>query len=104
MSVFGKYSVFKESDDNIIILNHRRADEAIKFDSFMKEKDFDNIASQMLLEPIIINLKASDKAKYDMKREKIIKLGFDIEEFGDNQIIIRSLPQIFEGNLDDRSF
>lgn len=103
-SLFGKYSVFKESDDNIIILNHRRADEAIKFDSFMKEKDFDNIASQMLLEPIIINLKADDKAKYDMKREKIIKLGFDIEEFGDNQIIIRSLPQIFEGNLDDRFF
>lgn len=95
-SIFGKYSLFKKSEDEIIVLDHRRADEAIKYNEFIKNMSNKSVSSQILLEPIIINLKANDKDKFDNKKESIMDLGFDIDQIGESQIIIRSIPQIFD--------
>lgn len=95
-SIFGKYSLFKKSENEIIILDHRRADEAIKYDAFIKNISNKDISSQILLKPIIINLKADDKDKFNDKKEFILDLGFDIDQIGESQIIIRSIPQIFD--------
>lgn len=103
-SIFGKYSLFKKSENEIIILDHRRADEAIKYDSFIKNISNKDISSQILLKPIIINLKADDKDKFNDKKEFILDLGFDIDQIGESQIIIRSIPQIFDVPESDTFF
>jgi DNA mismatch repair protein mutL len=103
-SIFGKYSLFKKSENEIIILDHRRADEAIKYDAFIKNISNKDISSQILLKPIIINLKADDKDKFNDKKEFILDLGFDIDQIGESQIIIRSIPQIFDVPESDTFF
>ena len=95
-SIFGKYSIFSSDSDTIFILDHRRADEAIKYYEYINQVEKDKVSSQVLLEPIIINLRANDKDNFAKKSSKINQLGFDLEEFGQDQVIIRSIPIIFE--------
>ncbi len=103
-SIFGRYSIFNKSHDEIIVLDHRRADEAIKYDEFMKQFNESSIFSQILLNPIIINLKADDKIKFNQKKEYINKLGLDVDLYSENQVIIRSIPQIFDVPVDHSFF
>ena len=98
-SLFNKFSIYQYRN-KAILLNHRRADEKIKFESFVekfKSKDFD---SQILLEPIILTLSLNQMEDYLSKEEDFRSLGFDIQSFGEKKIIIRSIPLIFESPED----
>lgn len=95
-SIFDRYSLFKANNNKLYLIDHRRADQAIKFQKYLKDIKESQIVSQILLEPLIINLKVDDRFKYESKKDFIASLGFDIEDFGENQIIVRAVPQLFE--------
>ncbi|WP_296141359.1 DNA mismatch repair endonuclease MutL [uncultured Anaerococcus sp.] len=95
-SIFDRYSVFKATDDKIYLMDHRRADQSIKFHKYIKDLEDSTIVSQLLLNPLIINLKADEKLRYETNKVFIKSLGFDIEDFGNSQLIVRSVPHIFE--------
>src|SRR5699024_3046951 len=54
-SIFNRYSIY-QAKDKLLILDHRRADEAINFTEFIKEFESKSVSSQGLLEPIILTL------------------------------------------------
>ncbi|MDU5585141.1 MAG: DNA mismatch repair endonuclease MutL, partial [Pseudomonas aeruginosa] len=54
-SIFNRYSLFTYND-KILILDHRRADQRIKFDQYMKNFKSDSISSQQLLEQKIVKV------------------------------------------------
>ena len=95
-SIFDRYSLFKANNNKLYLIDHRRADQAIKFQKYLKDIKESQIVSQILLEPLIINLKVDDRFQYESKKDFIASLGFDIEAFGENQIIVRAVPQLFE--------
>ena len=95
-SIFDRYSLFKANNNKLYLIDHRRADQAIKFQKYLKDIKESQIVSQILLEPLIINLKVDERFKYESKKDFIDSLGFDIEDFGENQIIVRAVPQLFE--------
>lgn len=100
-SIFNRYSIF-EKKDKLLILDHRRADEAISFSKFIEEFEHREVSSQKLLEPIILKLDSNTFRSFLEKENTFIELGFDIEKFGDRKIIIRYVPFIFDNpeNLD----
>lgn len=100
-SIFDKYSLFKANNNKLYLIDHRRADQAIKFQKYLKDIKESQIVSQILLEPLIINLKVDERFQYESKKDFIASLGFDIEDFGENQIIVRTVPQIFENAEND---
>lgn len=101
-SIFDKYSLFKSDSGKIYLMDHRRADQAIKFAEYIDELEKSKISSQILLEPLIIKLRTEEKDIYEDKKDFIASLGFDVEEFGENQIIVRSIPTIFEGEINEK--
>lgn len=94
-SIFARYSIFQIKDE-LYILDHRRASEKVNltkfFDQFINKK----IDTQLLLEPQILNLSKIDIDKFKEKEESIKNLGFDVELIGDDLVVIRSVPFIFE--------
>ena len=94
-SIFNRYSLFTYND-KILILDHRRADQRIKFDQYMKNFKSDSISSQQLLEQKIIKVSLEEYNKYIQKKDLFIKMGFDIEEFSFDKLVIRSVPLVFE--------
>ncbi|MDY3005488.1 DNA mismatch repair endonuclease MutL [Anaerococcus porci] len=94
-SLFGKYSLF-EYNDKLLLLNHRRAEQRLKFEKYIKDFKNQEIVSQQLLDPIIMKININDYSKYIENKDLFKKLGFDIEEFSSDKLIIRSLPLIFD--------
>ena len=97
-SIFSRYSLFACSDGNIILVDNRRADEAILYNNFIKELEDGAVSQQLLLEPIVINLKANDKLKFIDKRDDLLSLGFDIDLIAEDKVLIRSIPQLFDND------
>ncbi|WP_282929669.1 DNA mismatch repair endonuclease MutL [Anaerococcus sp. Marseille-Q7828] len=97
-SLFSRYSLFACSNGNIILVDNRRADEAILYNNFIKELEDGAVSQQLLLEPIVINLKANDKLKFIDKRDDLLGLGFDIDLIAEDKVLIRSIPQLFDND------
>lgn len=97
-SMFSRYSLFAYSNGNIILVDNRRADEAILYNNFIKELEDGAVSQQLLLEPIVINLKANDKLKFIDKRDDLLSLGFDIDLIAEDKVLIRSIPQLFDND------
>jgi DNA mismatch repair protein MutL len=101
-SIFSRFSIF-EYLDKLYIMDHRRADEKIKFENFVSQYQNDQVFSQKLLEAKIINLDNASYQDFNEKKDLFNKIGFEIEDFGNNRIIIRALPLILE-DPEDISF
>lgn len=94
-SIFDRYSIYQKKE-KIFVLDHKRADEAIKFANFIEEFENKEVSSQKLLEPHILKLDTNSYNSLINKEEIFKNLGFEIEKFGDKKIIIRYVPIIFE--------
>lgn len=102
-SIFKRYSIF-ENKDKLYILDHRKAEEKIKMSKFMKDFENKEVASQLLLDPIKINLNRFDIDKYEKKKDLFKRLGFDIELLSSSSLIIREIPLIFDMPEDNKFF
>lgn len=94
-SIFNRYSLFSYND-KILILDNRRADQRIKFDKYIENFNNGKISSQQLIESKTIKVNLQEYNKYLEKKEIFKKMGFDIEEFSYDKLIIRAVPFIFE--------
>lgn len=94
-SIFNRYSLFSYND-KILILDNRRADQRIKFDKYIENFNNGEISSQRLIESKIVKVNLQEYNKYLEKKEIFKKMGFDIEEFSYDKLIIRAVPLIFE--------
>ena len=52
------------------------------------------VSSQLLLIPEVITLKSLEKISLLENKELLKKIGFEIESFGDNSIIVREVPSL----------
>lgn len=94
-SIFNRYALFSYND-KILILDNRRADQRIKFDKYIENFNNGKISSQRLIESKIVKVNLQEYNKYLEKKEIFKKMGFDIEEFSYDKLIIRAVPFIFE--------
>lgn len=82
-------------DEALYLIDQHAAHERIMYEKYKKQFESEKIVTQKLLSPEIINLTHTE---YEMVRgnlELFTKLGFEIEEFGLNSIVIRSVPMLF---------
>lgn len=102
-SIFRRYSIF-EDKDKVYILDHRRAEEKLKMTKFIEEFKNKEVASQLILNPIKINLSKIDIERFESKKDLFNRLGFDVEMISENSLLIREIPMIFELPEDDKFF
>ena len=102
-SVFRRYSIF-EDKEKIYILDHRKAEEKIKMNEFIKDFKNSEVSSQLILNPIKVNLNKLDIDKFNSKKDLFKKLGFDIELLSDSSLLIREIPTIFDIPEDNNFF
>lgn len=79
----------------LIIDQHAAQERALYEDFILKYKD-KKIKKQNLVKPKIIELTPNEAVSYEQNKEVLTKLGFEIEAYGENSYLIRSVPYIFE--------
>lgn len=92
--LLNRYILMQIDDKRIAIIHQHRAHERILFERMLNLKEKEDTDQQLLLEPIVIKINSLEFDRYLNAREDIKKLGLDIDVFGENTLILRSIPVI----------
>lgn len=93
-TIFNTY-IICQSKESIFLIDQHAAHERVVYEEYLAKFKTENISSQILLKPIIIDLSNKDMLIIENKLDIFIKFGFEVELFGDNSIVVRSVPNVF---------
>ena len=97
--LYRSYILVEQGDEAFLIDKHA-AHERILFEKLRSNPQ--DITSQSLLAPIPVRLRADAAAQLLAKQELLEELGFEIDEFGENTVLVRRVPMdIAEGDVAD---
>lgn len=92
--VFNTYIILCK-EDSIYLLDQHAAHERVLYEKYMNKFYSRDIDIQMLIDPIVMELSSVDILQVEKHLDLFLKFGFGIEMFGNNHIVIRSVPNIF---------
>lgn len=99
--VFMTY-ILLQYEDKMILIDQHAAHERIKYEELKSNIGKDDVPVIPMLVPQTITLTAADYAAYCECQDFFTDMGFEIEEFGNNTIIVRSVPMTLENaDLED---
>ncbi|MBK7311837.1 MAG: DNA mismatch repair endonuclease MutL [Sphingobacteriaceae bacterium] len=93
--LFNKYIVCNVSD-GILVIDQQRAHERILYEHYFKTKEQAPLPSQQILFPEQLELSAKDFSLVESLLPELKLLGFDIEIFGKNSIVVNGAPSDLE--------
>ncbi|MBI9012060.1 MAG: DNA mismatch repair endonuclease MutL [Clostridiales bacterium] len=93
--IFNTYLIYEKKGEMYLIDQHA-AHEKILFENFVMDYKQKKIVSQMILVPITVDVSTMTKLNVLNNKESLQNLGFDIEEFGENSLVVREIPQAFD--------
>ena len=85
-----KTYIFIELNGKLCVIDKHAAHERILFNKLKSQSQ--NSGSQMLLAPVTVTLGKEEYIAVTENLETIVKSGFDIEDFGNGTVIVRSCP------------
>ena len=86
--------ILAENAEGMIVVDMHAAHERITYESLKQQSDHREVAVQPLLVPLSIHVSA-DECRLAMDHSELFAAyGFDINELGDEQIVVRSTPQL----------
>lgn len=86
--------ILAEENDELLIIDQHAAQEKVLYEKIKKNMADKTLEIQNLLIPVNINLSPKEFSILQELRTSLEKLGFEIEEFGINSFIIKSIPAL----------
>lgn len=90
--------------DKLLILDQHAAHEKIKYESMIQRMKENKVQKQFVNPPIVISLSGQEESLLKTYKEIFEKMGFEIEEFGGNEIAVRSVPIDLYGKNEKEMF
>ena len=94
--VFKTYWIV-EYDSKMYIMDQHAAHEKVMFERLMCQMSEKNVISQQLLPPKVVHLGSAEHALVISHMDLFEQTGFDLEDFGDDSIVIRAMPDDIMG-------
>jgi len=86
-----------ESDEGLVLIDQHAAHERILFEQLKKRSSASTKESQKLLMPEVMDLGYKEAGLLEKLIPDLQKLGLEIEPFGGNTFVVKSIPAILEG-------
>lgn len=93
---FSTYIILQNGDELVMIDQHA-AHERILFEKLKTKFETQENTTQLLLEPVVVQLQAVELDTIKTNIHLFNKIGFVFEDFGNNSIILRGIPYLMEG-------
>ncbi len=93
-----------ELDEKYYIIDQHAAHEKVLYEQMLGKIESHVTFGQRLLKPVVINLSIHEMGRYDAHKKLFDDLGFEVEPFGDEAVIVRSVPFIFDRIFDVSQF
>lgn len=89
--IFDSY-IIAEKGDEMMLVDQHAAHERLNYEKLKEEIASRRAMSQILIEPVAVNLTPQEMQSYRDSAELFADMGFECDEFGENAVIIRSVP------------
>jgi len=89
--VMGTY-IICENEENMYLVDQHAAQERVNYEKYLKYLKNESISTIDLLIPITLELTPSDYMKFNERKSILENMGFIIDEFGINTIVIKTHP------------
>ncbi|MGN0153744.1 MAG: DNA mismatch repair endonuclease MutL [Lachnospiraceae bacterium] len=86
-----------EYDEKLYIVDQHAAHEKVMFERLMKQLYEKKVISQQLLPPKVLHLDSVEHEAVLSHMELFEETGFDMEDFGDDSIVVRAMPDDIMG-------
>lgn len=100
-TLFDTYIILS-SKENMYLLDQHASHEKIIYEKYLRNFIKKEIETQILLNPIVIQLSSIDIEKLEKNIDLFKAFGFGIDIFGKNHIMIRSVPILFGNNESEK--
>lgn len=88
--------IVAESAQGLMLIDQHAAEERINYELLMKQLHDDAVRKQKLLKPLQLEVSPSEMHRIMQLKEALSNCGYELEEYGKNTLLIRSVPFIFE--------
>ena len=85
-----------ELEDKYYIVDQHAAHEKILYEAMLKKIESKVAFGQRLLKPVVVQLSMQELARFEAHEKLFADLGYEVELFGEEAVIIRSVPFIFD--------
>ncbi len=89
--------IILQNGNELVLVDQHAAHERVLYEKLKSKFESQENTSQLLLEPVVIQLQAFELNMVKAKEELLKKIGFIFDDFGNNSIIIRGVPYLVEG-------
>jgi DNA mismatch repair protein MutL len=86
--------IIAEGPAGMHLIDQHAAHERVLYEKLLAQRASANVSVQTLLEPLAVELTPAQAEELEMWVEPLYELGFEIEPFGGNTVLIRALPAI----------
>lgn len=94
--IFGTYIIVEIAEENkVLLIDQHAAHERVLYEKYLEEYKNENIVQQQLITPEIIELTNMEMNIFEESKLIFNKLGFEVDEFGNNAVAIRAVPLVF---------
>jgi DNA mismatch repair protein MutL len=89
---FRKTYIAFEHQDGLVLIDQHSAHERVLYEEFMGALETGKAPAQRLLLPLTLHLGPAEADAFESNREYLERLGFEIEGFGGNTLIVNTVP------------
>lgn len=94
--VFSTYIILQLDEERMMFIDKHAAHERILYEKLKKTDDGKN--AQVLLSPVPLVLEKDDYNAVLENLDKFSEVGFEIDDFGDGTVLIRTAPMLLDGH------
>lgn len=94
--VGGTY-IIAEGPQGMFLIDQHAAHERVMYEKILGQLRDGAIDRQPLLDPFVVELSPDELAAYERSMDELMSVGFEIERFGEQSIVIRQIPAIVRG-------
>lgn len=93
-----------EYGDKLFIIDQHAAHEKVKYENMVRQLRGKSAPSQTLNPPVIVTLSGREETALRAYFDRFLRMGFELEAFGGNEIAIRAVPMDLYGCDEKRMF
>jgi DNA mismatch repair protein MutL len=81
-----------EHEEGLVLIDQHSAHERVLYEEFMHALESGAVPAQRLLLPLTLHLGPAEGEAFDVNREFLERLGFEVEGFGGHTLIVNAVP------------
>lgn len=93
-----------ELEEKYYLIDQHAAHEKVLYERMLKKLETKVEYGQRLLRPVVVDVTLQEMGRYEAHKKLFADLGFEVELFGEESLIIRSVPFVFNKIMDAGQF